>query len=633
MDFEPEAESRAFAVLGRALATNPDEALQRVAECALTLCHADAAGILQLEGIGNSPVLRWHAVAGETAISAGAVTQPSIAFSHLVRRNELTQIGRNDPRAASLPFIDPRTRETMVLPWAVDGAPVGAICITRNIDKPFDRRDSQRLQILGSYASAAWQVRTARAGSERLLGLFRQAPGFMAILRGPDHIFEFYNDSFTRLVGPRDLIGHPVRDVFPEVEGQGFFEWLDSVYRSGGAHIGHATPLRLHSAPGGPLKQLFVDFIYQAITDSSGRTTGIFVEGHDVTAQVRSATALKESETRLRTLTEGIPQLVWRAADQGLWTWSSPQWQTCTGLTCEQSQGRGWLRAIHNEDRAEVLLAWQEAGSRGSLEVEHRVWRASDGAWLWHHTRALPVTNASGEVIEWLGTSTEVQQLKQMQDRQAVLVSELQHRTRNLIAVIRSIAEQTASTATSLQEFGSAFDDRLAALGRVQTLLSRVDADPITIETLVRMELDSVGAFGSEEHSISLAGPNVPIRQSLVQTLALALHELATNARKHGALASEGGRLKVSWNVEDGKEKGAMLTVQWIEEGSATISVPVSSPAGFGRYLLERALPYLGAATHFALDENGARCDIEVPLGQHAGWRQHSLRHRESGFS
>jgi PAS domain S-box-containing protein len=616
MDSDMEAESRAFAVLGHALAMNPGEALQRVAECALALCHADAVGINQLEGNGDPLLLRWHAVAGRPAISSGTVTKPSGTFEHIARCGELTRIGRSDPRIALLPFIDARTREIMILPWTIDCVPMGTICLTRDTDRPFDHAEAQRLRTLGTYASAAWQVRTARAGAERLRGLFRQAPGFMAILRGPEHIFEFYNDSYARLVGPRDLIGHPVRDVFPEVEGQGFFEWLDSVYRSGGAHIGHASPLRLHSAPGGPLKQLFIDFIYQAITDGSGRTTGIFVEGHDVTDRVRSAGALQESETRLRTLTEGIPQLVWRAADQGLWTWASPQWQTCTGLTCEQSRGRGWLRAVHNEDRAAVLRAWQDAASRGSLEVEHRVWRSSDGAWLWHHTRALPVTNAAGDV-EWLGTSTEVQQLKQMQDRQALLVSELQHRTRNLIAVIRSIAEQTLSTATSLQDFAGAFDDRLAALGRAQTLLSRPDADPITIETLVRMELDSVGAFGSDDHAISLSGPHVPIRPSIVQTLALALHELATNARKHGALATEGGRLKVSWNIAEQKERGPVLHVQWIEDGPAAVPAAPASPAGFGRYLLERALPYLGAATHFALGADGARCDIEVPLGQH----------------
>jgi len=491
------------------------------------------------------------------------------------------------------------------------------------------RSDSEPLQSRQEHRDEAMD-----SDSERLLGLFRQAPGFMAILRGPDHIFEFYNDSYARLVGPRDLIGHPVRDAFPEVEGQGFFEWLDNVYRSGGAHLGHAMPLRLHSAPGGPLKQLFVDFIFQAITDGSGRTTGIFVQGHDVTDRVESASALKESETRLRTLTEGIPQLVWRAVDQGLWTWASPQWQACTGLTCEQSRGRGWLRAIHNDDRAAVLRAWQEAGSRGSFEVEHRVWRHSDGTWLWHHTRALPVTNALGDV-EWLGTSTDVQQLKQMQDRQALLVSELQHRTRNLIAVVRSIAEQTLSTATSLQEFAAAFDDRLAALGRVQTLLSRADAEPITIETLVRMELDSVGAFGSDGHAILLEGPHVPIRQSIVQTLALALHELATNARKHGALAAEGGELKVSWSITEASGKGRMLSVQWIENGPGTLPAPPSSPAGFGRYLLERALPYLGAATHFTLDATGARCEIQVPLGQPGGDRHGAgaLRPRKSGFS
>lgn len=78
------------------------------------------------------------------------------------------------------------------------------------------------------------------------------------------------------------------------------------------------------------------------------------------------------------------------------------------------------MHAIHADDRPAVMRAWNDAAARGSLEVEHRVWRAAEGAWLWHHTRALPVRNSAGDIVEWLGTSTDVQQLKQMQDRQAV---------------------------------------------------------------------------------------------------------------------------------------------------------------------------------------------------------------------
>ncbi|WP_139031337.1 PAS domain-containing protein, partial [Bradyrhizobium sp. ORS 375] len=179
---------------------------------------------------------------------------------------------------------------------------------------------------------------------------------------------------------------------------------------------------------------------------------------------------MAESEERLRTLTEGIPQLVWRSADEGRWTWSSPQWQGWTGQTADESLGLGWLEAVHPEDRSAVMASWAEALRNGGVDVEHRVRRASDGHYLWHHTRSLPVHDAGGRVIEWLGTTTDVQQLKQLQERQAIMVAELQHRTRNLIAVVRSIAQQTMAQTGPTAAFREEFNHRLEALARVQGL-------------------------------------------------------------------------------------------------------------------------------------------------------------------
>lgn len=106
------------------------------------------------------------------------------------------------------------------------------------------------------------------------------------------------------------------------------------------------------------------------------------------------------------------------------------------------------------------------------LDVEYRVRRAADGAWMWHHTRSVPVRNDEGNIIEWLGTSTDVQVLKEFQQRQSVLVAELQHRTRNLIGIVRSTSDKTARGSADLTDFRGRFRERLDALARVQGLLS-----------------------------------------------------------------------------------------------------------------------------------------------------------------
>jgi len=120
---------------------------------------------------------------------------------------------------------------------------------------------------------------------ERFRALFEQAPGIMAVLRGPDHVFELTNQSYLQLVGHRQLVGKRARDALPEVAGQGFFELLDRVYTSGEPFVGHALPLRLQRADGGPLEERYVDFVYQPIRDPGGAVSGIFVEGSDVTAR------------------------------------------------------------------------------------------------------------------------------------------------------------------------------------------------------------------------------------------------------------------------------------------------------------------------------------------------------------
>ena len=349
--------------------------------------------------------------------------------------------------------------------------------------------------------------------------------------------------------------------------------------------------------------------------DGQGRPTRMIGVMEDVTDRLEAEHALAASEARLRTLMEGIPQLVWRSDDGGLWTWASPQWTMFTGQAQGESHGLGWLGAVHPDDREAAMRAREAARPHGLLDTEHRIRRASDGAWLWHHTRSVPVRDAGGRIVEWLGTSTDVQQLKGLQERQAVMVAELQHRTRNLIAVARSIAGQTMARTGPTEAFREEFNHRLEALARVQGLLSRSDEEPITIEALIRMELDALGLKNGLAGRVAFGGPPARIRHSVVQTLALALHELATNARKHGALSTDAGRLDVRWQVRGEDGQGRRLLLDWTEEGGPPPDTSAAARRGYGRELIERALPYaLDARTRYELDGAGVRCTIDMPL-------------------
>jgi signal transduction histidine kinase len=152
--------------------------------------------------------------------------------------------------------------------------------------------------------------RRALEQHERYRRLFQQAPGFITILKQPDHIFEFVNDAYIKLFGHRDYIGKTAREAFPELEGQGFFEWLDNVYATGQRHFASGVPARLRLTPEGPEVERILDFIYEPVVDEAGKVTGIFCEGHDTTETHLAQAALRENEARLQEMNVTLEQRV-----------------------------------------------------------------------------------------------------------------------------------------------------------------------------------------------------------------------------------------------------------------------------------------------------------------------------------
>ncbi len=131
----------------------------------------------------------------------------------------------------------------------------------------------------------------------RLQELFEQAPSLMAVLRDPEHVFELANAAYMELVGHREVLGQPIRQVLPDLEGQGFYELLDEVYTSGESYRGHASPVKLLRG-GQDMEERFVDFLFQPIKDAAGAVTGIFVEGYDVTSAVNANRELQAANRR-----------------------------------------------------------------------------------------------------------------------------------------------------------------------------------------------------------------------------------------------------------------------------------------------------------------------------------------------
>jgi PAS domain S-box-containing protein len=351
-----------------------------------------------------------------------------------------------------------------------------------------------------------------------------------------------------------------------------------------------------------------------------GSAAGFVKIARDRTERHRAEERLRESEERFRLLATSIPQLVFLSRPDGARTWPSPQWIDFTGLGFEDSLGLGWLDAIHPDDREVTLRRWAEAAASGEYRVEHRIRRRADGGYRWHQTRARPLDAGDGtEEGEWVGTMTDVHDLRSAQDQQRVLVAELHHRTRNLLAVVQSIALQTLRTSASLEGFGDEFESRLQALSRVQRLLALADREAVDLRTLVEAELEAHG--DGDPGKVRVEGPPVALPAGHAQTLALALHELATNAVKYGAFRQPAGRLAVTWAVEGA---GRRVLIEWREGGVPMTEATRPRRKGYGTELIEHALPYqLGAKTRLEFGADGVRCAIVVPVETHRAGTEH----------
>lgn len=345
----------------------------------------------------------------------------------------------------------------------------------------------------------------------------------------------------------------------------------------------------------------------------------------DISERARAEAALRESEGRFRQFGEASSSLVWmRDAETLQLEYVSPAYEQIYSLSRDaallENRIEAWLTFVHPEDREQVVAG--VGRTRAGLPATHqfRVLGPSDHHPRWIESTAFPLPDPDGRVRRIGGIARDITDQKETAARLEVVVAELQHRTRNLLGVVRSIARQTMARTGPPEAFAAQFNDRLAALSRVQGLLSRSDLEPITVGMLVRTELDALGASAMPDRVV-VAGPAARLPKVTVQTLALALHELATNAHTYGALSDGFGRLSVTWRTDHADTVRPRLVLDRIEEGIESRIGPQGrfDRRRYRRELIEPALPYaLKALTSYPLSETELRCRIDLPVSHPA---------------
>ena len=318
--------------------------------------------------------------------------------------------------------------------------------------------------------------------------------------------------------------------------------------------------------------------------------------------------ALRDSEGRRRAALA--------AARLGTW-----EWDTESGTAVLDGRGREifglapeWgdraeivFDRIHPDDRQRIRdKAVAAAAVRGRLDTEYRV-TLPDGSERAVASFGDALPDTGDEPVRMVGVFADVTERRRAEERRALLVNELNHRVKNTLAVVQSLALQTARGAVDLPSFSAAFHARLGALARAHDLLTRTDWAGAPLVEVARTALESSG----NRVSLSACGsPDAPLAPAQALALVMALHELATNALKHGALSAPGGRVSVAYRTEPGP---GSWDVDWAERGGPPVPV---APArrGFGLRLLERGLAsQAGLRADFRFETEGVRCVLRLP--------------------
>jgi PAS domain S-box-containing protein len=338
---------------------------------------------------------------------------------------------------------------------------------------------------------------------QHLRGLFQQAPGFMAALSGPEHVFTMANTAYLRLIGRENIVGKPVREALPEVVGQGFIDLLDRVYHSGQPFVGRSIRILLEQSAGDAREERFLDFVYQPIFDPDGQVSGIFVQGHDVTEQKRSEEALRESEERFRAIANSIDQLIWATQPDGYHDYYNQRWYEYTGVPEGSTDGEAWNDMFHPDDQEHAWGVWRHSLATGEpYHIEYRL-RHRSGEYRWVLGRAQPVRDEEGRIKRWFGTCTDIHDLRQAQDalresRERAIRTE--EETRRLASILAERVAELDAANEEIQRFAYIVShDLRAPLVNVMGFTSELEGAQAEIEQFYRKVQEADSKLISED--------------------------------------------------------------------------------------------------------------------------------------
>ena len=410
--------------------------------------------------------------------------------------------------------------------------------------------------------------------------------------------YEYVNEAYRGYGDPARLIGRRVADVAGE-----------EVYRTAQPHIrkvlsGEATRFETKLTSGSSAGR-DVLVTYAPRWGEGDAPDGFYAAIVDITDQKQLQRDIAERTRHYQAIADSIPYGVWTCDAEGRLTYVSESFLNLVGMTFNQAREFGWIRSLLPDEVEDTRSAWEACvRDRGNWEREHR-FIGRDGRTYDILAIARPVIDENGDLASYVGLNLDITERKKKEELLQLVTRELDHRVKNLFALVLTITRMASRSAKTVEEFRRALDGRLRALAGAHESIAAKEWQGMSLRHLFESELEP---YAGGPAKIDLSGPDVHIAAHAIQPLVLAAHELATNAAKYGTLAFGGGTLRVEWS----RTPSGGLTVRWIETGVEGLEPPTST--GFGTRVIEQVLVMqLNAQIDMNFRQGGLQLEIVLP--------------------
>ncbi|WP_346656037.1 PAS domain-containing protein [Bradyrhizobium sp. dw_78] len=411
--------------------------------------------------------------------------------------------------------------------------------------------------------------------------IYDTAPIGLAFL-SPDCRYVHINQRLTEICGIpiEGHLGRTVRECVP-----GLADTVEAIVRSIMATGEPVTGIEVSGQrPGHNEDRAWITY-WHPLRGPDGRIAGVNVAAEEITERNRTEAALRASERQFHILADSIPQLVWMAEADGRIFWFNSHWYDYTGVAPGgDTTSHDWQAILAPASLAKARRRWVQSLQTGTaLEMELSL-LGKDGQYHPFLTRVIPLRDATSTIYRWIGTHVDISEQKRREKHIRFIIDELSHRTKNLLAVVMAVANQTAQHASDVKQYQTRFAERLQALAHCHDLLVKDSWHGASLHDLVSAQMRPFSEANAGR--IDASGPCVILNPDAVQHLGLALHELATNASKHGALSGPYGTVSIRWQVEEADNR---VRIDWCEKNGPAVAPP--RRRGFGHVVIEQIVP------------------------------------------